>query len=139
MATMYHEVEPKLQVPEMREHSGEFKKKSMAGKLWDVMEYLGYTKKPRYMGQKTPHRGHDLWHVCVVVFERTPINGNYRIEKAHYSYTEWSTFEDAIEDVALQTLTSLLDRHSALISDSTVCHYPHRASGTESYVVPPGD
>lgn len=56
---------------------------SFAAKLWDLLKYLGYQKKPRYYGYKEHHLGHSVWRVEAIIFVPKPSDGSHRVEKVH--------------------------------------------------------
>jgi hypothetical protein len=109
--------------------------------LWTLLLALGYGKPPLFIG--TPrllHGNSYLWHVCVVIYERSTtdrIHYIYQIIKA--SALRW-TFEGGMRDVVQESLAVLRHEVDDQMEHSQYHHFSSCArEGVEAVVMSVGD
>jgi hypothetical protein len=130
---------PRYHGAEYHKHSTEDENGQFCILLWEVLQYLGYTKKPLYVTKHFSEPGMRDYYTSRV-YIRMPLNDTdgWRYRSSHHSTAHFSTDDAAVNDAARRALWSICNAKRAQLFNSEYRHVPRRASGTEETVVPAG-
>jgi hypothetical protein len=108
--------------------------------LRTLLQSLGYGEPPLFIGTSWLLRGTTyLWHVHVVLYERSTIDRVRRIRRVIEAAAPRWTFEGGIRNAARQALAVLRHEEDDQMEHSQYRHFPSQArEGDDAEVVPAG-
>jgi hypothetical protein len=111
------------------------------GTLWTVLLALGYSKAPLFVEVPRPLQGNSyLWHVWVIIYERTTTDHIRRIHHVVEATTPRWTFEGGMIEATQEALALLRHEAEEQMEQSQYRHFPSRArEGAEAIMMPAGD
>jgi hypothetical protein len=108
--------------------------------LWTVLLALGSSKPPLFIEILRLLRGNlYLWHVCVVIYERSMTDHIWRIRQVVEAPAPRWTFEAGMREAAREALVVLRHEADEQMAHSQYCHFPSRAEeGAGAIILPAG-
>jgi hypothetical protein len=108
--------------------------------LRTVLLALGYSEPPLFIGiPRLLHGNSYLWHMCVVIYERSTTDRIWRIHQVVEAPAPRWTFEAGMREVACEALVVLRHEADEQMAHLQYQHFPSRAEeGAGAIILPAG-